>query len=80
MLSVCRVDVLEGEWTLDDVSEVRTPKAVGDGAASPAEPLAVGGEHSCALPLLPYTFIPETLARKGSGAMAVSASRACGIM
>lgn len=52
----------------------------GDGAASPAEPMAVSGEHSCVLPLLPYTFIPETLAHKEGGAMAVSVSRACGIM
>lgn len=30
-------------------------------------------DHSCVLPLLPYTSIPETLAQQQSGAMAVSA-------
>lgn len=53
---------------------------LGDGEASPAELLAVGWEHSCVLPLLPYTSIPETMAHQESRGTAVSASRACGIM
>lgn len=36
------------------------------------------GEHSCALPLLPYTSVLKNLAGKESGAVSVSASRACG--
>lgn len=59
--------------------KVHRPR-LGDGAASPAELLAVSREHSCVLPLLPYTSSPETWARQESGAMAVSVSEACGIM
>lgn len=50
---------------MDDVNEVFRPR-LGDGAVSPAELLAVSREHSCVLPLLPYTSRPGTWAHQES--------------
>lgn len=64
----------------------RVGPGVGDGAAPQQSTekahllFAVQGEHSCVLPLLPYTSVLKNLAGKESRTMGVSASRACAMV